>query len=119
MRQSFLSLGIANTKTLWPLVRAAEDAYQRTRAMIARLGIRPHADPDLLAKADATASSLLSAVKDVRLALIKAEAARATGKEPLDELPIGPVMEKVETGYTTQTREYHAQARVAVGHLLA
>lgn len=118
MRQSFLSLGVADTKAVWPLVRAAEDAYQRTRALNARLGIRPHADPDLLAKAEAAASSLLSAVRDVRMALIHADTVRATGQEPLDELPIGSVMENIDTGYT-QTREYHAQARVAVGNLLA
>ncbi len=118
MRQSFLSLGVADTKALWPLVSIAEDAYQRSRVKTARLGIRPYADSELLAKADEAASSLLSAVRDVRTALIKADLARATGKEPLDELPIGPVMEKIETGYT-QTREYHARARVAVGNLLA
>ena len=70
----------------------------------------------MLAKADEAASSLLSAVRDVRTALIKADLARATGKEPLDELPIGPVMGKIEKVYT-QTREYHARARVAVGNL--
>jgi hypothetical protein len=119
MRQAFLAWGVSAPDKVQPLMLAAEDAYQRARALNARLGIRPYANQEVLAKAEAAAKSLHESAKAVRGALIRRQAASAaTGQESLAELPVGPVMEHIETGYK-QIAEYHEKARVAVGKLLA
>jgi hypothetical protein len=50
MRQMYLSLAATEPGELWPLVRAAEDAYQQSRVSIARLGMRPHAEAEMVTR---------------------------------------------------------------------
>jgi hypothetical protein len=116
MRQMYLSVLASEPEKLWPCVLAAEDAYQRLRVAIARLRMRPHAEADMLDKAEAAAAKLLAAVHTVRAHLIRRRTAlAATGNEPLDP-PIEPFIEDIDEGYRL-TREYAAQARVAIGRL--
>jgi hypothetical protein len=118
-RQVFLALAASEPDKLWPPIRDAEDAYQRARALTARLGMRPHADAELVKKAEAAAGSHQESTKAVRINLIRSQAARAAvGSVVMAEYPVERVMEHIETGYTL-TREYEVQARVAIGQLLA
>jgi hypothetical protein len=116
MRQMYLSVLASQPDQLWPRVLAAEDAYQRLRVAIARLGMRPHAETDMLNKAESAAAKLLAAVHAVRGHLIRRQAALATtGNESLDP-PIEPIIGDIDEGYGL-THEYAAQARVAIGRL--
>lgn len=117
MRQMYLSLAATEPDKLWPRVLDAEDAYQRSRVSIARLGMRPHAEGEMVKKAEAGAGKLLAAVRSVRTHMIRRQAAVAvTGEEPLVDLPVGLIIDNIDEGYSL-TREYAAQARVAIGRL--
>lgn|GEM_PF-5901640 len=105
MRALYLSLAATEPDKLWPLVLAAEDAYQRSRVSIARLGMRPHAEGEMVKKAEAVAEKLLAAVRPVRTHVL-------SGLEPA----VQTVIDSIDEGYTL-TREYAAQARVAIGRL--
>ncbi len=122
MRQAFLSLGVSDIGAVWPLVRAAEDAYQRAQALNSRLGMRPHAHDQVLKKGEAAAASMNDAIRHAREALIRRRAAsRAVGvtaAEAFAAEAMGPVIESIEQGYK-RTKEYEALARVAIGKLLA
>jgi hypothetical protein len=117
-RQVYLALSDIDPPKLWTLVRAAEDSYQHARGLTARLGMRPHADAELVSKAEAAASSLLESTRAIRTHLIRTQAARAaTGSEPTTVEPLESVIENIERGYAL-TREYQTLARAAIGRLL-
>jgi hypothetical protein len=116
MRQIYLSLGATEPDKLWPLVRAAEDAYQQSRVSIARLGMRPHANAEIVEMAEAGDKKFFGAVRAVGTHLIREAGFTATGREPSLDLPIEPVIDNSEEGYRL-TREYATQARVAIGRL--
>jgi hypothetical protein len=117
MRQMYLSIAATEPDKLWPRVLAAEDAYQRSRVSIARLGMRPHAEGVMVKKAETATEKLLAAVRAVRTHMIRRQAAAAvTGAEQLVDPPVVPMIDDIEEGYAL-TREYAAQARVAIGRL--
>jgi hypothetical protein len=119
MRQAALVFGVEQPDEVWPTVRSAEDAYQRTRASIARLGMRPHAHRALIAKATEASEAFSDTVNGLRTALLRrAAATKATGIPVSTPPDLSGVIAGVENGYTL-TREYEALARDALGNLLA
>jgi hypothetical protein len=98
-----------------PSLQAAEDVYQNARALIARLRMRPYADPELVKKAGAAAACMLEAIRIVRRAIV--------GQSTEQPLPsavtatLGDVPAAVDRGYEGM-RVYEAAAREAVARLL-
>jgi AmiR/NasT family two-component response regulator len=116
MRAVLLRDGV-EPKELWPAVHTAEDAFQRSRALNARLGMRPHADRALVEKAEASSESMLDAIKAARGALIRRHAAKdVTGQIP-SPTALDGVMTNIEAGYA-RAKEYEALACVAIDKLL-
>lgn len=105
-----------------PSLAKAEDAYQHARGLIARLGMRPHADPDLVGEAQAAADFFLGVNTLVRKAMVAYEIAPQAGGQPNPEVSegfaaLGEVPAAVERGYAA-TKTYEQSARAAVGKLL-
>jgi len=61
-----------------PLVEEGEDAFQRARASVARLRMRPHAPEAILVVADESTKSMVEAITIVRSALVAMQVSRAT-----------------------------------------
>lgn len=114
MRQKAVTHG-DDPKELGPFVLEAQDAYQRARASIARLGIRPHAGRDLVDKASAAAEHYLDAYRAAHRALI----GRSMGAHQSEEsmMAITEIPTHVDLGIEA-TREYETAARVALEGLL-
>ena len=95
--------------------REVEDSYQTTRAAIARLGMRSHADKALL-EAAKEASKLLgvNTATKVRTAVAEATGGQDTGKgiEALAE-----IHDSIEAGYAA-TNRYHDEARRPLGSIV-
>jgi hypothetical protein len=118
LRQRYLSLAATRPEEMWPLIRAAEDSFQKARAAIARLGIQPHADDVLVKTAEAAAKAHHAAVKAVRSHQLNADMARHSGQqEPIDGEAPGVVIESIEDGCAA-TRRYEELAREAIKKLL-
>ena len=112
MRSAVLSYD-ADPDRVWTPLLTAEDAYQKARGLIARLGMRSHADPALLEKARAAADRMLDGIREVRAATIKARL--KSGIPPYTDVAV--VMNSIEAGYEAR-REYETHAREAIGNLL-
>ena len=106
-------------ETVLRAVLKAEDAHLRARALTLRLGMRPHADASLLEKAKAAAASMHTAIRGIADANVRRQAAaRAAGQPITMPVPAERVEECISTGFEL-TEEYRAQARLAIGTLLA
>jgi hypothetical protein len=120
MRYAFISLGETDLEAVRPDYVAAKDASKRALAAIARLRMRPHADSDLVEKAEAAAESLHEAVDHVRKTFAWANAGAKADIRRLQveqaELDM-PVAESIEAGYG-HTKEYWALARAGIARLL-
>jgi hypothetical protein len=119
MRLSALFFGPEQDDTL-KAVQRTEAAHLRTRALSSRLGMRPHADSALVESAFAAATSMYSAIENVRIANLRRHAiAKAVGGSPVLQEFNGEVVEEhLATGLRHQ-QEFEAEARVAIGKLLA
>lgn len=114
MRQKALIHG-DDPKEVGPPVPEAQDSYQRARASIARLGIRPHAGRGLVDKASAAAGHYLDAYDAAHRALVGRTLGPHQSAESL--MAITQIPEHVEQGIQA-TREYEAAARQALEGLL-
>ncbi len=104
---------VGNDERINPAVLATADTYQRCRALVARLRMRPHAGDQLVQQADAAASAMFEAITNARLA---AFTHRANDYER-EIKHVDAVIEAVERGYE-RTRAYETLAREAIAELL-
>jgi hypothetical protein len=117
IRQIYFGPMMKAVDEVWQRVLAAEDAYQRTRLAIARLEMRPHADPALIEKGKEASKELFKAIHAVRGHVIRHRASlAATGVEPAGIEPVDLVEESIENGYAL-TREYVALAQAVIAKL--
>jgi hypothetical protein len=116
LRQLYLGPQMKEAEELWRRVLAGEDAYQKVRLAIARLGMRPHADDALIKKAEEAAAEFFKAVHTVRGHVIRHRLGEAGNKEPFVEPPIETVIGSIDKGYEL-TKEYAALARIAIAKL--
>jgi hypothetical protein len=96
-----------------PSWRAADDAYQHTRALIERLGMRPHADLKLVEEANGAARAMLEAIRLVDEAIINHRARRPDA----DSDAVSGVADAIERGYARR-RAFENLARSVVGRLI-
>ena len=94
----------ADASKIGPTAQATNDAYQRARFSIARLGVRPHADVELVDKATAAAKAFLLAWDHAWKALAAGQ--HSTGSITL----LAQIPDQVEKGYKAQ-REFEQSAQ--------
>jgi hypothetical protein len=114
MRGAFIGDGIDKPEKVWPTVYPVRDAYQRARGLNARLGMRPHADPSIVEKAEAAAERMHEAEGHVITILVESRAGLPTRE---DSMRLGPVFDNIEAGQSLK-REYEGLARGAIAGLL-
>jgi hypothetical protein len=101
----------------------AGDAYQEARVRIARLGMRPRAPAETVARAKAAADSMFEGIQLVQEAMV-AETMAKTAPSPYvnnlvttTRIALAEIPAKIERGYEL-TREFEAAARDALERLL-
>jgi hypothetical protein len=114
---SFFWSGPQDTKETWTHIRTADEVYWRARSAITRLEIRPHADSDLLAAANAASSCLLSVMQHIRTELTRTDLSRLKRVEVLDRHPEKAINDLEDCD--EKIRQYQQLAREAVAKLLA
>jgi hypothetical protein len=96
-----------------PSWRAADDAYQHARAVIARLGMRPHADAQLVKRARDAARGMFEAIRLVDVAILNHRA----NLPDLESDAAMAVPAAINRGYEGRNT-YEALAREALARLL-
>jgi hypothetical protein len=98
-----------------PRLQVADDAYQKARALIERLGMRPHADARLVERARASADSMLDGIRLVRRAVIAHPLGHPYSTEA--QAALGGLPARINQGYESK-RAYEILGREAIGRLL-